>query len=246
VEELPLSVLAGESRQQLLQHYMLQGRPFIIRAAGSSAAAAAAAQPPPAGSVPSPEALLSMLPAGARLSFGGVPYASEYHRGGGLTSLQAFLQGFMGAPGGQAEPFSGPGDTLEAPPLIFDNSILGTVHSPLEAMFRRRRSAIFPGPASLSQLIMGPPRSGSALHFHPAAVNFCLLGVKAWVLVPPAAAAFADSSAEHFWRGARLNLTGRLEVLQGPGDMVFIPGLWGHAVINLADSVALAYESIVM
>lgn len=30
--------------------------------------------------------------------------------------------------------------------------------------------------------------------------------------------------------------------VQGPGDLIYVPSLWAHAVVNLADSFALAYE----
>ena len=30
--------------------------------------------------------------------------------------------------------------------------------------------------------------------------------------------------------------------LQGPGDAVYLPALWGHAVLNLADSVGVSLE----
>ena len=33
-----------------------------------------------------------------------------------------------------------------------------------------------------------------------------------------------------------------LVLLQGPGDLVLVPEHWGHAVLNLADTVAVAYE----
>jgi hypothetical protein len=32
------------------------------------------------------------------------------------------------------------------------------------------------------------------------------------------------------------------EVLQLPGDIVYVPAQWGHAVLNLADTIAVAFE----
>ena len=33
-----------------------------------------------------------------------------------------------------------------------------------------------------------------------------------------------------------------LALLQGPGDLVYVPETWGHAVLNLADAIAVAIE----
>ena len=33
-----------------------------------------------------------------------------------------------------------------------------------------------------------------------------------------------------------------IEFLQEPGDVVYVPADWGHAVLNLEDSVAVAFE----
>ena len=33
-----------------------------------------------------------------------------------------------------------------------------------------------------------------------------------------------------------------LEVIQEAGDIVFVPEGWGHAILNLEDSIAVAYE----
>jgi oxalate decarboxylase/phosphoglucose isomerase-like protein (cupin superfamily) len=30
--------------------------------------------------------------------------------------------------------------------------------------------------------------------------------------------------------------------MQLPGDVVYVPDEWGHAVVNVADTVAVAYE----
>jgi hypothetical protein len=31
-------------------------------------------------------------------------------------------------------------------------------------------------------------------------------------------------------------------VLQHPGDLVFVPEFWGHAVLNLGDVISVAFE----
>ncbi len=33
-----------------------------------------------------------------------------------------------------------------------------------------------------------------------------------------------------------------LECVQETGDLVYIPDMWGHSVLNLADSIGIAYE----
>jgi hypothetical protein len=174
------------------------------------------------------------------------------------------------------------------PPLVFDSDVLEGNASALGALNARRRAAILPGPPGLAQLIVGPCGAGSPLHFHPAALNVLLLGVKAWVLVPPAAAGYADMDARTFWRRVLPQMLGRdelrrgrvglaaggdaadisangsdwdserlesepadaeeapvlLRVLQGPGDAVFVPSQWGHAVLDLTDTVATAHEAL--
>ena len=112
----------------------------------------------------------------------------------------------------------------------------------------------------LRQFILGPPLSGSMPHFHGGAVNRLLFGLKLWVLFPPSRAEFGRAHA-HVWF-ARVypakyggmaagggsgddddgGGSGHLLFLQGPGDVVYVPPHWGHAVINLADSAAVALE----
>ena len=230
VEELPLAALAPGNRGSLLRSHLLRGRPFIVRG-----------PPANASQVLTPQALLRLAGGeGTAVDAGSVPYASQYGRGGERVLLRDFLAQHMGA--------AGAAGSQPSPPYVFDLKVLDGQAGALGALFSRRRQALFPGPPALSQLIAGPPRSGSALHFHPAAVNFCVLGVKAWVLLPPSAAGYADAGAEAWWRQELPRLQGQggrvLQVLQGPSDMLFIPANWGHAVLNLADSVAMAYESI--
>ena len=79
------------------------------------------------------------------------------------------------------------------------------------------------------------------------------------VLAPPSSAAFVDAHAAAWFRDMYLgshsrdhNTTGtaaasatpswppagahHIIAMQGPGDLMFVPRLWSHAVLNLADS----------
>jgi hypothetical protein len=116
-----------------------------------------------------------------------------------------------------------------------------------------------PPPAhQLRQLIVGPPLSGAQPHFHGPAVNVLLAGAKAWELTPPAHAGFVRSHAADWFAaggychaadgdgdgagGPAAGCVPHLRFLQGPGDLVWVPEHWGHAVLNLADAVAVAVE----
>jgi histone arginine demethylase JMJD6 len=111
-------------------------------------------------------------------------------------------------------------------------------------------------------LLLGSRRSGSAIHTDPlltSAWNSSLHGRKRWLLFPPecrkvhlSPSALAElwparlrgPSAwfEHVlplvrsdgWRGSA-----PVEILQNPGETVYVPGGWWHVVLNL-DDVAVA------
>jgi len=100
-----------------------------------------------------------------------------------------------------------------------------------------------PGPPSLSQIIIGPPGSGAAPHYHRSALNSLAWGLKLWFITPPASAGFVESeSAAQWWEAQAAAAFPGYLFLQGPGDIVYVPPLWGHAVMNLADSFAVALE----
>jgi len=96
-------------------------------------------------------------------------------------------------------------------------------------------------------------------HFHGAAVNVLLVGVKLWVLVAPPSAAFVDAHAASWVRDYYLpahasssrpplvqapGAVGAVHfiLVQGPGDLVYVRNHWGYAVLNLGDTFAVAYE----
>jgi oxalate decarboxylase/phosphoglucose isomerase-like protein (cupin superfamily) len=70
-----------------------------------------------------------------------------------------------------------------------------------------------------------------------------VLGLKEWVFFPPGAAALADGDAAAYFGAGAGAPRPRMTLLQGPGDWVFVPAGWGHAVLNLADSAAIAWQA---
>ena len=122
---------------------------------------------------------------------------------------------------------------------------------------------------------IGPERSGSSLHIDPLATsawNTLLMGVKRWVMFPPSAPKALvkgehlklkgeDNEAVTYFcrilprikeeerRRVRdgLPLLGMRETMQYPGETIFVPGGWWHAVLNLEDTIAVTqnYASVV-
>jgi len=98
-----------------------------------------------------------------------------------------------------------------------------------------------------TQFSLGPPGSGSPLHYHMAAVNTLVFGRKRWTLLPPRDAVYSALPVFEWHRAGgveALRREGRtaLECTQRAGDVLYVPDHWGHAVLNLQTSVGFATE----
>jgi histone arginine demethylase JMJD6 len=109
--------------------------------------------------------------------------------------------------------------------------------------------------------LVGPKRSGTTLHLDPlgsSAWNTLIVGRKRWVLFPPHVPKSVVNGKKHVQRGEddeavnyfmdllprvkRANspeALGCIEFMQYPGETVFVPGGWWHAVLNVEDTVAV-------
>jgi len=95
------------------------------------------------------------------------------------------------------------------------------------------------------QFMMGPEGSGAPMHMHVAAFNAALVGRKRWFFSPPAHNFWSRKPVSEWLAhdypatpaGAPL-----FECTQHPGDIMYVPNLWSHAVVNLEDAVAVATE----
>lgn len=105
-------------------------------------------------------------------------------------------------------------------------------------------------------LLLGPTRSGTLWHIDPigSAWNNVMHGSKRWVLTAPGVElpAAADNDLVGWfasdWPSARCQLPSTevwFDFVQQPGELVYVPHGWGHAVINLEPSVALTLNFVV-
>ena len=95
--------------------------------------------------------------------------------------------------------------------------------------------------AIVRQFYLGPAYSGAPVHFHSDAWNVLAFGLKRWSLFPPSKSFYSKIPAYRFFR-EHLAEYEPLECMQYPGDVVYVPLHWGHAVLNAQDSIGLAVE----
>ena len=97
------------------------------------------------------------------------------------------------------------------------------------------------------QFYLGPAGSGAPLHWHVDAVNLLAHGRKRWFLAPPAAAAFSTAPAGA-WFDNLVNSppadasAAPFECVQEAGDALYVPTNWGHATLNVEESIGIAHE----
>ena len=104
-------------------------------------------------------------------------------------------------------------------------------------------------------LLMGPARSGTGLHIDPMGTHAWVTvveGLKRWVLFPygtdqqsigmretqiPSALWFSE-----WYDRAMEAVPDAIEVLQRPGETVYVPAGWPHLVLNLEPTVAITHN----
>ena len=140
------------------------------------------------------------------------------------------------------------------PPYIFDSGRILHTTSLGEDIPTPEVFGIDEGGVVLRQLSISPPLAGAHPHFHGDAFNALIAGRRRWALVPPAAARFAIEAARSQFHRLRhgdggdaddgVSSTPWLDVLQLPGDVLYIPMQWQHTTLSLDESVAVAVEFV--
>jgi hypothetical protein len=95
---------------------------------------------------------------------------------------------------------------------------------------------------------VGPRNSGVPMHSHGPVWNALAWGRKLWALTPPSRSRFApegqhslDSewAAEWAARGRRAPRNSTAFCVQHAGDLMFVPGGWGHATLFLTEGLGV-------
>lgn len=92
---------------------------------------------------------------------------------------------------------------------------------------------------------MGPAFSGMPPNFHRSSWNLLVYGQARWYLYPPLTASYTKLTAWEWWLASeRGGFSGALECVQYPGDILFIPDMWGQASVSLRESIGLTSEFV--
>lgn len=83
------------------------------------------------------------------------------------------------------------------------------------------------------QFAVGEDGSGSPMHFHQDAVNLLLSGRKRWWLQPPSLSAMSRLHPLEASEAAAWHYDTACVLEQEVGDVMYVPDMWGHAVLNL-------------
>eukprot|EP01013_Petalomonas_cantuscygni_P022194 TRINITY_DN4242_c0_g1_i2.p1 TRINITY_DN4242_c0_g1~~TRINITY_DN4242_c0_g1_i2.p1 ORF type:complete len:464 (+),score=77.53 TRINITY_DN4242_c0_g1_i2:33-1394(+) len=109
-------------------------------------------------------------------------------------------------------------------------------------------------------LVMGPPRSGTQMHTDPlgtSAWNSLISGRKRWLLLPPGIPkdllipkGLEKEGVAWYARAYRMVKSHpilrdlAIELVQHPGETLFVPCNWWHVVLNVDDAVAVTQNFI--
>lgn len=122
----------------------------------------------------------------------------------------------------------------------------------LHPVIRSWNESAFRAGGAQRLFMLGGPGSAVGWHTHGEAVQMNIHGWKRWLLYPrgiypPGDGPGGGFSATDWLKIVYPTLAAArkpMEVVVEPGDMIYIPDGWYHAVVNLADSVAVSIQNL--
>jgi hypothetical protein len=98
------------------------------------------------------------------------------------------------------------------------------------------------------QFMIAPKHTGASPHFHNSAVNVLFSGQKMWYMFPPSSN-FYSTMPVHQWfeRFDKMDSEHKpqyVQCIQNPGDVVYVPDHWGHAVLSIGEKPAIGFAHL--
>ena len=260
VAQVPVGDARQLTRADFVERFESRGQPVLL--SNATAAWAALASP----SRRWTRSYLRASEAGSLpVELSSMPYQPGVGGAGrARPTLADFLESMLVEAGTDENSTRTPRGAPQPPPFVFDggrllSTSLGEDVTPHPAVLRVDGLPGGVDGAVLQQLSVSPALAGAHPHFHGTAYNALVVGVRRWALVPPAHATFTLQPALEYFSTLRHgradprhraalvgseSLTSWLDVVQRPGDVLYVPSQWQHATISLAESVAVAFEYI--
>ncbi|CAM9168332.1 unnamed protein product [Scytosiphon promiscuus] len=185
---------------------------------------------------------------------GGVPYAKNFDLFNERTSLKDYIQSTVGVIAGSGGGGDGGDRTAAAahlsPNYVFQVDTEACAEG-YELMARIVEAAlpssgdkpiVCPPPSGLRGLqsvhyYLGGRWSGAPFHIHSDALNLAVSGKKKWWVVTPRSAVWSRRHIREYAEEGKGGPAGDedspMECVQHGGDLVYVPGDWGHAAMNL-------------
>ena len=161
---------------------------------------------------------------------GSIPYAQQFKLPGKKSSLSQFARYLA-----LAESPEGRVMTAGQPIMyVFDNELLTSPAGASLMEDTRIPDLVAAYSWGSAQFMWGPTGSGAPLHYHQDAWNALVFGEKRWWFLPPANAS-SSTRIVNRWDTS-------YHCTQRPGDFVYVPDSWSHAVFNTKTSAAIAIE----
>ena len=173
-----------------------------------------------------------------KVRVGSIPYASQF----ALPSQSVPVSWYLNSSaGGVTEPLYLFEDVFTSTDPIA-RKLVGDFH--LREYLLRHSSNVIP---TSFQFYVGGAGTGAPFHFHADAFNFLVHGSKRWFLLKPEDAVYSRKPTLRWFREDYESMKHRLvECVQQAGDVLHVPTGWGHAVLNVQESIGAALELALM
>lgn len=166
------------------------------------------------------------------VTVGSVPYANAFNLTSTQMSLHEFYERFVvGGEGENAYVFNKHAGVCERPYNVI-TSMLEDSFPIDELMVHPNRTGHVQG----THFFLGRSGTGAPFHVHADAVNAAINGRKRWFVYTPASTVYSRKTVRKWVDEDLTELDDTekpLQCVQHPGDVIYVPLDWGHAVLNL-------------